>query len=206
MYQQKKPVCTITLIVMNVLIFLILSFGGMTEDPIYMMDRGAMYVPFLTDYREWYRLFTCLFLHFDFDHLMNNMLILGVIGWNVEPLMGKVKFIFLYLGCGLGGNLLSALGEALTSDYSISAGASGAIFGLTGALLCLILLHRGRVGNLSGTGMLFMILASLYLGFTGEGVDNLAHIGGLITGMLLTLLMCRKQNVESSADVWHGLE
>lgn len=193
MENQKKAVCTMALAAMNVVVFLYLSFGGMTEDASYMVQHGAMYVPYVIENQEYYRIVTSMFLHFGFSHLMNNMLSLCVLGWNVEPLVGKVRFLLIYLLSGLGGNLCSLAADILKQEYPVSAGASGAVFGLTGAMLCLVLLNRGRIGTITRQGMLVMIGISLYLGFTSGGVDNMAHIGGLLTGMAVTFLLCWKR-------------
>lgn len=195
MTYQKKATCTIVLIALNTVYFLLLSFGGMTEDGYYLLEHGAVYAPYVIEYKEYYRLFTSIFLHFDITHLMNNMITLGVVGSNVEPVVGKVRFLLIYFISGLGGNILSLAFEIKTMDYAISAGASGAIFGLTGALLGLTILNRGRIGNVTRQGMIIMIAISLYLGFAGEGVDNLAHIGGLLSGMVLTLLIAPRRKL-----------
>ena len=197
MANQKKAVCTIGIAVANIIVFLLLSFGGRMEDGMYMLEHGAMYVPFVVEYKEYYRLFTCMFLHFGFSHLMNNMLTLVVIGWNVEMFVGKIRFLVIYFLSGLGGNLLSMAVDIWKQDYSVSAGASGAIFGLTGAMLCLAILNHGRAGNITKQGMIVMIFISLYTGFTSGGVDNFAHIGGLLTGCLVTTLLCWKRNSNS---------
>ena len=197
MANQKKAVCTIGIAVANIIVFLLLSFGGRMEDGMYMLEHGAMYVPFVVEYKEYYRLFTCMFLHFGFSHLMNNMLTLVVIGWNVEMFVGKIRFLVIYFLSGLGGNLLSMTVDIWKQDYSVSAGASGAIFGLTGATLCLAILNHGRAGNITKQGMIVMIFISLYTGFTSGGVDNFAHIGGLLTGCLVTTLLCWKRNSKS---------
>jgi rhomboid protease GluP len=197
MANQKKAVCTIGIAVANIIVFLLLSFGGRMEDGMYMLEHGAMYVPFVVEYKEYYRLFTCMFLHFGFSHLMNNMLTLVVIGWNVEMFVGKIRFLVIYFLSGLGGNLLSMTVDIWKQDYSVSAGASGAIFGLTGAMLCLAILNHGRAGNITKQGMIVMIFISLYTGFTSGGVDNFAHIGGLLTGCLVTTLLCWKRNSKS---------
>lgn len=197
MGNQKKAVCTIGLAVVNVIVFLVLSFGGRTEDGMYMLEHGAMFVPYVLEYKEYYRLLTCIFLHFGFSHLMNNMLTLIVVGWNVEMFVGRVKFLVIYFLSGLGGNIVSMMGDLIRHDYSVAAGASGAIFGLTGSMLCLAIINHGRVGNVTKQGMIVMILISLYTGFTSGGVDNLAHIGGLLTGILVTALLCRKRNLKN---------
>lgn len=184
---------TVVLVVVNVLAFFGLSFGGMTEDAVYMLEHGAMYVPYILENGEYYRLFTSLFLHFGFTHLLNNMVTLVIMGRYVEPLVGKVRFLIIFFISGLGGNLLSGGMELITKDYVVSAGASGAIFGLTGALLGLTLLCRGRVGQLTSRDVLIVVALSLYNGFTSQGVDNAAHIGGLISGFLAVLVLVGTQ-------------
>lgn len=194
METDKKPICTIALMVVNIVIFFWLSFGGMTEDGGYMLQHGAMYAPYVIERKEYYRIFTCMFLHFDFSHLMNNMLVLAVLGWNLEPIVGKIRILTIYIFSGLGGNLLSLAMEWMFQDSAVSAGASGAVFGFTGALLCLAILNHGTIGNVTKQGMLVMAGISLYLGFTSEGVDNFSHIGGLLTGIIVTFLLCWKRN------------
>lgn len=190
MGRNRIPVLTILLVMINVIVFLGLSFGGMTEDGYYMLQHGAMYAPYFLEQKEYYRMFTSLFLHFGFDHLMNNMITLIIVGRYLEPVVGKVRFLVIYLISGLGGNILSLVAESQTGGYAVSAGASGAIFGLTGALLGLTILNRGQIAGITKQSMLIMIGISLYNGFASEGVDNLAHIGGLICGFIITFLLC----------------
>lgn len=189
-----KAPCTVALIAVNVIVFLFLSFRGMTEDGMFLLEHGAMYVPYMIERGEYYRIFTSMFLHFGFDHLLNNMVILAAIGWNLEYEIGQLKFMILYLFSGLGGNLLSAYWDIRVGDYAVSAGASGAIFGVIGALLYVAIRNRGRIGDISGKGLVFMIILSLYYGYSSGGVDNMAHIGGLIAGFLLSVLLYRKKN------------
>ena len=189
-----KAPCTVALIAVNVIVFLFLSFRGMTEDGMFLLEHGAMYVPYMIEKGEYYRIFTSMFLHFGFDHLLNNMVILAAIGWNLEYEIGQLKFVILYLFSGLGGNLLSAYWDIRVGDYAVSAGASGAIFGVIGALLYVAIRNRGRIGDISGKGLVFMIILSLYYGYISGGVDNMAHIGGLIAGFLLSVLLYRKKN------------
>jgi len=184
---------TVILVAINVLVFIVLSFGGRTEDAMYMIEHGAMYAPYITEYGEYYRLFTSMFLHFGFTHLMNNMVTLCIMGKHVEPLVGKVRFLAIYFASGICGSLLSFANDVRLEEYAVSAGASGAIFGITGSLLALTILYRGRVGTVTKQGVLFMIAINLYMGFTEEGIDNLAHIGGLLAGFILTLITASKQ-------------
>ncbi|HIX98349.1 MULTISPECIES: rhomboid family intramembrane serine protease [Eubacteriales] len=200
MYRKKAP-CTVALIVVNVAVFIFLSFGGMTEDAYYMLQNGAMYLPLLQQ-GEYYRLITSIFLHFGFSHLVNNMLMLGVMGWQLELVVGKIKFLIIYFAAGIGGNMLSALVEMRTGDFAVSAGASGAIFGIIGALLYIAVRNHGQIGNVSGQGILVMIALTLYYGFTSSGVDNFAHIGGLAVGFVLAVLLYRKRDTEFRSGIY----
>lgn len=193
MRQRPEAVCTIILIAVNVAVFFILSLFGDTEDAVFMMQHGAMYSDFVIQDHEYYRLFTCLFLHFGIEHLLNNMVILGALGWNLELQTGKIRFLLIYFGSGLFGNVVSLIFHGAAQEYTVSAGASGAIFGLMGALLWVVIANHGRLGRLSGRGMLVMVALSLYFGLSSSGVDNYAHIGGLVCGFLLALILYRKR-------------
>ena len=190
---MRKQVCTILLIIVNVCIFFWLSFQGMTENAEFMLEHGALYVPHMMKNEEYYRLVSSMFLHFDFDHLINNMVLLGVIGWTLEKEIGKVRYLIIYFFSGIAGNILSTAGDILTQEFAVSAGASGAVYGIIGALLYVAFRNKGHIGDISGRGLLCMIGLSLYYGFTGSGVNNLAHIGGLIAGFILAVLLYWKR-------------
>lgn len=195
MEKNKNAVCTTALIVINVGVFFILSLIGMTEDSMFMLDHGAMFVPYIVSGHEYYRLFTSLFLHFGISHLLNNMVMLGALGWNLELETGRIKFLIIYFVSGLGGNLLSLYLDIKANEMVVSAGASGAVFGLMGALLCVVLKNHGRVGRLTNRGLLFMVALSLYFGLTSSGVDNAAHIGGLVCGFITAAVLYRRPRV-----------
>ncbi len=189
---HRAPV-TFVLVAINVVVFFALSLFGRTEDGAYMIQHGAVYLPLMESTGEFYQLFTSMFLHFGFQHLMNNMLMLLVMGIVLEPELGSVKYLILYIVSGLGGNLLSAGFEIMTDDFSVSAGASGAIFGVVGGLIYLAILGRGRIGNLTERGLIFLVLMNIYYGVTSAGVDNMAHIGGLIVGFIMAVFLYRRK-------------
>ena len=193
MRQKPEAICTIALIVINVAVFFILTMFGDTEDAVFMLQHGAMYEPNIIEGHEYYRIFTCLFLHFGITHLLNNMVLLGALGWNLELELGKVRFVIIYFASGIIGNIVSLFYDLTLEQPAVSAGASGAIFGLMGALLYVVIANRGRLGRLSGRGMLVMVALSLYFGLTSTGVDNLAHIGGVVSGFLLAVLLYRRK-------------
>lgn len=195
MRQKPEAICTVALIVINIAVFLILTVFGDTEDAVFMLGHGAMYEPYIIEGHEYYRIFTCLFLHFGITHLLNNMVMLGALGWNLELEIGKIRFLVIYFGSGIAGNIVSLFYDMSIAQPSVSAGASGAIFGLMGALVYVVIANRGRLGRLSGRGMLIMVALSLYFGLTSSGVDNLAHIGGLAAGFLLAVILYRRRNI-----------
>lgn len=139
---------------------------------------------------EYYRLFTSLFLHADTQHLVNNMLILFGIGYMIEVELGHFRFGVYYLISGLGADLLSAWVEVLTGEYVSSIGASGAVFGLDGILLALVLLGGKKIPTVTLPRLVFMIVYSLYSGFVADNINNAAHVGGLITGFIIAAIYC----------------
>ena len=196
MRQKPEAICTVALIVINIAVFLFLSLFGDTEDAAFLLQHGAMYEPMVTQGHEFYRIFTSMFLHFGISHLLNNMVLLGALGWNLELEIGKIRILLIYLVSGIGGNLLSLYHGISAETYAVSAGASGAIFGLMGALLYVVIANRGMLGRLSGRGMLVMVMLSLYFGLTSSGVDNWAHIGGLISGFVMAVILYRGKNAD----------
>lgn len=194
MRNKPEAPCTVALIVINVAVFFIMSLFGNTEDAMFMLEHGAMFEPLITGEHEYYRIITSMFLHFGIEHLLNNMVILGALGWNLELETGKIRYLIIYLVSGIGGNLLSLYLGVSSAEYAVSAGASGAIFGLMGALLYVAARNRGRMGRISGKGVLFMSALSLYFGINSSGVDNAAHIGGLLCGFILAVILYRKKN------------
>lgn len=180
---------TVLFILLNILIFVIVDFTGGSENTVHMIACGAAYPPLILEEGETYRLFTCMFLHFGIYHIANNMLVLFVLGQRLEPALGKVKFILVYLLGGLGGNIFSLLMETKKAEYAVSAGASGAVFAVMGAMLYVVIRSRGRIQDISVRQMMIMAGFSLYFGFTSTGVDNAAHVGGLVCGFILAALL-----------------
>ena len=118
-----------------------------------------------------------MFLHFGIAHLMNNMVVFCCIGPRLEKAMGHVRFAITYLAAGIGGGLLSFGVMVHTGEYAVSAGASGAIFGMVGALLWMVLLYRGNVEGLTVKGIVVMLFLSLYLGFADRRIGDRLSCG-----------------------------
>lgn len=166
----------IILVVINVIVFLICTFTG---DLLY--NRGAFNVEGLLD-GQFYLLFTSMFLHWNIEHLFSNMIVLYYVGAIVERELGTFPYLALYLLSGLAGNIFSMGYEMFAHLYGNSVGASGAVFGVEGALLLLVMTHRGRLESMTVGRVAFAVAFSLYCGFTSAGVNNAAHVGGVLMG------------------------
>ena len=181
MWKRSKNSINLVIVVCNILVFLAVTLTGGTESSRHMMDCGAAYAP-LIESGEYYRLFTSMFLHFGIQHLINNMLLLLFLGDYLERAVGKIRYLVIYLGGGLVGNLCSYLHELSLMKTgeapAVSAGASGAIFSAVGAMLVLLAFRKGRLEDLTFRRMAVMAVLSLLVGFQSSNVDNFAHIGG----------------------------
>lgn len=189
---QISPVNTV-IIILNVLVFLWLSLQGDTTDTRFMYDHGAAFWPDIFLGHEYYRLLTCAFIHFGIEHLFNNMLVLAYIGDNLERALGKIKYIILYLVAAIGSSIVSAVWNMLHNDYVVSGGASGAVFGVVGALLVIVIRNRGRLEDLSSRQLALFAAFTVYHGVTSAGIDNAAHVGGFVIGALMALLLYRRR-------------
>ena len=186
--KNRQPV-TLLIVGINIAVFIVLSILGNTEDALFMLNHGAVFVPLVVDGGEYYRIFTSMFLHFGLQHLFYNMLVLIFLGDYLEAAVGKIRFLIIYLAGGIAGNLLSIVYELYTQEFAVSAGASGAIFSVTGALIYLVLRKKDRVPGLSGQRLILMAVLTILQGMTAIGIDNEAHIGGLAAGFLLGWLL-----------------
>ena len=181
------------LIIINTALFLFMHHINGSGSSAYLMLRwGAMLTSAVEDGEIW-RLFTAMFLHFDFQHLFGNMLTLFSLGIILENGLGHVRIAVIYLLSGVGANLVSHLWNVARDEQILSAGASGAVFGLMGALIFASLFARDLVGGLSLRQIIVLLVLSLYHGVEAA-VDDAAHFSGIILGFLLcgiTLLFRR---------------
>lgn len=175
-FSKKTPYITYILIFINIL-FYVLSvisnsfYNFMVLNPSKILNG------------EYYRLLSCIFMHGGIIHLLCNMYCLYVIGPQVESFFGKIKYIVIYLLSGIIGSLMS-----LSITNSISLGASGAIFGLLGSILYFGYHYRVYLSQAIKSQIIPIIVLNLFLGFMLNGVDNAAHIGGLIGGVLVSMM------------------
>lgn len=164
--------------------------SGITEA---IYDWGVMNWQAVLIQGEYHRFITSIFLHFGFDHFFQNMVFLFFVGCFLETALGSGKYILFYLLSGIGAGACSMFYEAAKASYVVSAGASGAIFGVVGGLLWVVVRNRGNYKGIGLPGMVLMIFGTLYYGFTSSDVDNAAHLGGVLCGFFLGMLLYRRK-------------
>jgi len=184
--QQAMSSATGILIGANVLVFVAMVLRGVSPtDPTVdqILRWGANFGPYTLDH-QWWRLLTCMFLHIGIVHLLLNMWALLNVGPLAEAVYGRSNFVAIYFLCGLSGSVASLLWNPTVT----SAGASGAIFGIIGALIATLYFDKVRIPRHVSRPILTSLVASaisvLLYGYFKTGIDNGAHIGGLVTGLI----------------------
>ncbi|TWG31207.1 rhomboid protease GluP [Geobacillus sp. C56-T2] len=178
LFDYGKPVFTKLLIIVQVAMFLVLEWSGGSTNPDVLIHYGAKFNP-LIETGEWWRFLTPMVLHIGLLHLLTNTFALYYLGMTVERLYGSLRFLVIYITAGFFGTLASFL-----FTPSLSAGASGAIFGLFGALLYFGTVYRHLFFRTMGMNVVSLIVINLLFGLLVPGIDNAGHIGGLIGGFL----------------------
>ncbi|MEF2690097.1 MAG: rhomboid family intramembrane serine protease [Bacilli bacterium] len=186
-FKEKTPYITYALIIINVLVFISMYiFGHGSEDIRTLYSFGALDKVSVVNYHEYYRLITSAFLHIGFLHLICNMYALYILGSEIESYFGKLKYLFIYFISALVGSLVSLV---FISENTISAGASGAIFGLMGALLYFGYYYRAMLNNAITKQIVPLILLNLFIGFISSDINNFAHLGGLFGGLIASMIV-----------------
>ncbi|MDY3908889.1 MAG: rhomboid family intramembrane serine protease [Eubacterium sp.] len=197
--EMKIPVITILLLAVNVCVYAYVEFMGSSYDTAFMLDMGASYEPYIIENHEYYRLVTHFFLHYGFDHLFNNMVSLLILGYSLESILGKGRYAVIYFLSGILAGISSVVYTWLLvspEEAAVSCGASGAVYGLMGALLVLLIKGgKGQDRTQIPRYILFLGL-SLYSGIQDTSIDNAAHVGGFLAGFVICLIMCRKKRME----------
>lgn len=189
-FKPKKIIFTNLLIalccLMFAFIFLYDGFRAFSDVSVETLVRLGGNNKLLLQAGQVWRLVTHMFLHLSLIHLVVNMYSLYVLGTQIETFIGRWKFLIIFMISGICGGLLSAIA---IPDNVISGGASGAIFGLAGALLYFGYHYRTYLGSALKSQIIPVILINLGIGFIIPGIDNMAHIGGLIGGVLTTMAL-----------------
>ena len=179
LFKSKVPYITYFLMAVNCIFYFVPILFGQYN---YVINMFCVHGPSVRN-GDYYRLLTGIFLHGSIFHLFFNCYALKILGSQIESFLGRTKYIIIYLLSGLCGSLMSiAFGGGVASI-----GASGAIFGLMGSLLYFGYYYRVYLGNVVISQILPIVVLNLGLGFMMSGIDNAAHIGGLIGGVIVTM-------------------
>jgi len=214
METKPRPWAVYSLIGVNVVVWLLMVLRGapwIDTTPVSMLVDWGGNAAVLAHDGQWWRMLTATFLHGNFLHLAMNMVVLLMLGSKLEWFLGPRNFLLVYFGAGLLG---SAASLHFAAQATVSVGASGAVFGVAGALLVIVLRNHEhlpaeiRQSLMADAG--FMVGFSLLRGFRAENIDNAAHVGGLIGGLLLAV--CLPDNIapqpswtsaqRKRSDVW----
>lgn len=183
--RKKNCYVTIIFVILNIFSYILYTILG---EIVYNM--GSLSAVDIIERQEYYRILSSTFLHAGIDHIIGNLLFLAILGDMLEKEIGHLAFGVIYLLSAIGGSLCSVLYELVSGQFYHTVGASGAVCGLLGALLILVIVHHGNFGVVS---LPRMILALVYLigsGLKSEIVNNAAHLGGLLVGVFSMIVIC----------------
>jgi rhomboid protease GluP len=193
---RQAPVTTLLLVAIGI-VFVVETLRGGSTDPHVLLAMGANH-PQLIAQGQWWRLVSSMFLHIGIFHLLLNGWALYQLGVLFEAWLGSTRMLVTYFATGIAASLASAF-----FTQQLSAGASGAIFGLLGALIAFLTRRRGNLvpGARSLLGQLVLwAVINVVFGFTNPGIDNSAHLGGFVTGFLLGLFLREHPRLRPAPD------
>lgn len=193
-FDMKKPIITYILLAVNIITYILTHIIG----PDKFISWFGLYPPAVIS-GQYYRLFTSMFLHANLFHLIFNMYALYIIGSQIESFFNKTKYLIIYIFSGVIAGLMSMI---FTNAWSV--GASGAIFGLLGSLLYFGYHYRTYLGTVIKSQIIPIIAINLLIGFSSSGIDNAAHIGGLIGG-IIGAMMCGVKEKSDTSDKVNGI-
>jgi rhomboid protease GluP len=193
---------TLALIAINVLVFLAMGASGISftePTPLDVARWGGDFGPLTVGAHQWWRLLTSCFLHFGIIHIGFNMYVLYQIGPFIETVFGRARYLIIYLCAGLFGSLVSVW----IHPMAVGAGASGAIFGLYGALFGFLLVQRRSLNpvvtrSIAKSAGIFLLYNLVY-GVMSRTTDLSAHFGGLIAGFLVGMLLVQRRSAAGAS-------
>lgn len=205
-FSKKNPIMTYIFMAICFVAYVftsLVSANFFENDPNVLYKFGALVSidNFSNIYSEMYRLVVPIFLHAGIIHLACNMYSLYILGPQLESFFGKVKYTIIFIGSGIIGNLVSLL---FLNNNTVSVGASGAIFGLLGAMLYFGYHYRVYLSGVMRSQIIPVIILNLLIGFSLSGINNAAHLGGLVGGLLLAKAVGVKYKSKKS-DIINGI-
>ena len=186
---HRYPFVSIAIVGINLLVFILCIIFPQ------IYDKGGCGVYQVLFDKDYARVLWATFLHSDAEHIFNNMIIVLFMGSILEQQVGHIKYGLIYFVSGIGANLFSLFVKWYQYDWAVSIGASGAVFGLDGLLLAMVLFRRDCM-DLPIARVILVVFLSVYSGFTHSGIDNAAHVGGLVLGFVLGMVSCIYMNIK----------
>ena len=176
---------TCLILLVNTVIFIIMdwSFDWKLYNA-YIEQGGISYDAIVKDH-QYYRFLTHMFIHADMDHLFGNMMVLFFIGTIVEKKLGRFRYIILYFFGGLVAAVTSLGYNGIGEGSTLSIGASGAIFAVVGAMVAIVIFNKREFEEIGIQRLLFFVVITIINGLNSQGIDNAAHVGGLLAGLVL---------------------
>lgn len=185
--QYKKSPVTFTFLGIIIVYFIIMSLNGGTTNSLNLLRFGALYPPFMLRFNQYYRLITAIFIHIGIMHLFFNSYALYIFGTQIERVMGSLKYLIFFLLAGIGGNIVTYF----FNFDSISAGASGSLFGILGAFVYLIRHHKNMITPEGRKSILMLLGINLLITIVTPSISITAHFGGLIIGYFLSYIFIK---------------
>lgn len=180
---KRQPFVSIGIVGINLLIFLLCMIFP------WFYEKGLCGIYQVLFEKEYGRIVWSMFFHSDAQHIFNNMIIVLFLGSILESQVGHFMYGLVYFISGIAADIFSLVIKWFHQDWAVSIGASGAVFGLDGLLLAMTLFMGDRIDIPVGR-VIFVVFLSVYSGFSNPGIDNAAHVGGLLVGFLLGIPIC----------------
>lgn len=189
---KKLPVASSVFAALSIIWFIYMTLVyGTTTDTLLLYENGAIYGKFFT-FQEWWRLISPIFVHIGFDHLLANMFLLLTVGRILEYIIGSIKFSILYLFSGILGNLA----VVFFAPNSVTAGASGALYGILGFLAIHAIFRHSDYIYFLGKSYLSIIAINVVYTFVMPGISIAGHLGGFVAGMILGIFITENKYEE----------
>ncbi|MCL1843855.1 MAG: rhomboid family intramembrane serine protease [Defluviitaleaceae bacterium] len=186
--KYRHPLFSYLIILANAVILGLMYIEGYVAGDVYVAIRfGAIVSDYVIYYGEWYRLFAAMFIHFGFAHLFMNAFGIIIFGSRVERYFGRVEFLLIYVLSGLTGSVFRLIHSYFfqADIIIVSAGASGAVYGIVGAMFAYTRITRRTIDFINWYIMLIYIGIGMAMGVATPGIDNIAHLGGLVGGLII---------------------
>jgi rhomboid protease GluP len=185
----KDGYVSISLVIICIIVHAFIFINRDLSEVLYIYEKWSLSWMSIFNDKEYYRFITSFFMHADIDHLMSNMVSLLFIGIYTEKRIGKIKYLLVYFTSGIIAGITSVLYNMFINEYVSCVGASGAIFGVTGAALGYVMVNISKRGKSEFIRLGLYVLFVLISGFRTPEVDNAAHVGGLIIGLITFLVL-----------------